>query len=373
MTMIDEDVLINALNDVASAFEISPDATDRILTEAQANEPPSRSRHVPTLISQPSRGRALLVAAALIVIVAGVSVPLFRSEGNSNKIAAFGPLGSRHASQGSVTTTAPPLAISGTGSAAALLPPGVSGKTLNGTGLTQVSANALKTSTSLKIESSGSIALTVAKGHVESAFTRLSKLATSDGGFVDSTEANVGSRTSGKFSYGTIVVQVPQRNFAKLVAQAQRVGHETSVSTSSNDVTAQYVDLQAHITALEASRRQYLVIMTKATTIDGILAVQSQLNTLQSQIEQLQGQLNVLSHETTYGTLTVAVSEVGHAHGSTPLTGFSKAWHDSVSGFISGFQWLLRLAGPILFAVLALGALFTLAKFARRVVRRRRL
>jgi hypothetical protein len=372
--MIDEDVLINALNDVANAFEVFTEGSDRILAEAEASEPPSRSHHVPTLISQPSRGRTYLVAAALIVIVAGVSIPLFRSEGNLNRINAFGPLGSRHSSQGSATTKAPPLVINGTGSSAALLSPGLGEKTLAGTGFADTGTKTGASSTSLKIESNGSISLTVNKGHVESAFTNLSKLATSDGGFVDSTQAHVGSRTSGKFTYGTIVVQVPQRNFAKLVAQAQRVGHSTSVITTSNDVTAQYVDLQAHITALEASRRQYLVIMTKATTINGILAVQSQLNTLQSQIEQLQGQLSVLSHATTYGTLTVVVSEAGHhAHATSPRTGFSKAWHDSVSGFVSGFQWLLRLAGPILFAVLALGALLTFAKFARRVLRRRRI
>ena len=369
MTMIDEDVLINALNDVANAFEVSTEASDRILAEAEANEPPSRSRHIPTFVSQHSRGRTYLVAAALVVVVASVSVPLFRSEGNANKVETFGPLGSPHSSQGGVITKSPGVVINGTGSGVALSPTGVGKTAITGTPFAGGSSN-----TSLKIESNGSIALTVNKGHVESAFTTLSKLATSDGGFVDSTQANVGSRTSGKFSYGTIVVQVPQRNFAKLVAQAQRVGRPTSVSTTSNDVTAQYVDLQAHITALEASRRQYLVIMTKATTINGILAVQGQLDALQSQIEQLQGQLNVLSHETTYGTLTVTVSETGsHAHHTPPLSGFAKAWHDSVKGFFAGFEWLLRLAGPALFAVLAVGAVWALGKTLRRTVRRRRI
>lgn len=370
MTMIEEDVLINALNDVANAFEVSTEASDRILAEAEANEPPSRARHIPTFVSQHSRGRTYLVAAALVVIVAGVSVPLLRGEGNHNTINAFGPLKSVHSSQGGAATKTPgKVSVGGLPANATRLPPGISNTSFTGTGF--VGANSI---TSQKIESNGSMALTVKKGRVESTFTNLSKLATNNGGFVDSTDAHVGSRTSGNFTYGTIVVQVPQRNFAKLVAQAQRVGHTTSVSTTSNDVTAQYVDLQAHITALEASRRQYLVIMTKATTINGILAVQSQLDALQSQIEQLQGQLNVLSHETTYGTLTVTVSETGHhSQKTSPLSGFAKAWHDSVKGFVSGFEWLLRLAGPALFAIIALGGAWVLSKFVRRTVRRRRI
>ncbi|HEV3187453.1 MAG TPA: DUF4349 domain-containing protein [Acidimicrobiales bacterium] len=370
MTMIDEDVLINALNDAANEFEVSTRASERILAEAEANEPPQRPNHVPTLIREPSRGRTYLVAAALVVIVAGVSVPLFRSEGTPNRTVVHG------AKLPPVNSGQEYSAVSGSGFASPSSPSPSHGKgaAIAMTGTTAAGTSASTTVVSQKIESTGTMSLKVGKGHVASAFSALSQLATNYGGYVASTDANAGSSAPDRSSFGTIVVDVPQKNFAKLVAQAHTIGHETSVRTSSNDVTAQYVDLQAHISALEASRRQYLVIMTKATTINGILAVQSQLDALQSQIEQLQGQLNVLSHETSYGTLTVNVSESGHhAHKTTTLSGFAKAWHDSVKGFLAGFEWLVRLAGPALFAVLALGGVWTLGKYFRRTVRRRRI
>jgi hypothetical protein len=306
------------------------------LAEAQPGEPRRRSRQVPTFISQPSRGRTYLVAAALVRIVAGVSIPLFRSEGNPNRISANGLLGTAHSSQGNVVPKSPSPDTNGTGTVGGIASTGLKSTTVS--------------------------------------FSRLSQLARSDGGFVNSTNVNAGSGAPGKFAFGTIVVQVPERNFAKLVSQAQSVGNATSVRTSSNDVTAQYVDLEAHVAALEASRRQYLVIMAKASTINGILAVQSQLDALQSQIEQLQGQLNVLNHETTYGALTVMVSEKGHhAPTTSPLSGFAKAWHDSVKGFLAGFEWLVRLAGPALFAVLALCGAWVFGWYARRTIRRRRI
>ncbi|HEV3268236.1 MAG TPA: DUF4349 domain-containing protein [Acidimicrobiales bacterium] len=370
MTMIDEDVLSKALNEAANEFEVSTRASDRILAEAEAIEPPKRSNRVPTLISEPSRGRTYLVAAAIVVVVAGVSVPLIRSESSPNRTVVSGATLPPSNSAKQLST------VSGSGFASPSTPSPShgNGEALTASGATASTKSASTNTVSQKIESTGSMSLKVRKGHVERAFSTLSKLATRDGGFVSSTQANVGSRTLGKFSFGTIVVEVPQKNFAKLVAQAQGVGHETSVRTSSNDVTAQYVDLQAHITALDASRRQYLVIMTKATTINGILAVQSQLDGLQSQIEQLQGQLNVLSHETTYGTLTVNVAESGHhVHKSSSLSGFAKAWHDSVKGFLAGFQWLVRLAGPALFAVLTLGGLWTIGRYVGRTLRRRRI
>jgi hypothetical protein len=97
------------------------------------------------------------------------------------------------------------------------------------------------------------------------------------------------------------------------------------------------------------------------------------LNALQSQIEQYQGQLNVLSHETTFATLTVMLAQKGQpAHVSRPRSGLAKAWHDAVSGFVAGFEWLIRLSGPVLFAMLLLGVLLTGVKLVGRALRRRR-
>jgi hypothetical protein len=114
--------------------------------------------------------------------------------------------------------------------------------------------------------------------------------------------------------------------------------------------------------------------MTRTNSIGGILSVQNQLNAIQSQIEQLQAQLNLLNSETTYATLTVTVSEAGHpviapAH---VRTGVNKAWHDSLHGFAAGFEWLIRIAGPLLFALLVLAALLLLGRWTWRATERRR-
>jgi hypothetical protein len=356
MTMIDEEVLSHELKSFANTFQVSKDATSRIWAAAHDVESPARSRHSAAFSGYPGRVRTLSVAAVLVLVVAGVSVPLFRGESGTAKA----PNNLQSAS------ARPSISISGSAFSSS-----------HGAGVVTSTGSALgvgKSGVAPKIESNGSIDLTVASTRISSSFAKLSSLASSDGGFVASTRANTGSRTSATFSSGTIVLQVPQRDFAKLVTQVQQLGRATKVSTSSVDVTAQYVDLQAHITALDASRRQYLNIMTKATTISGILAVQEQLNALQSQIEELQGQLNVLSHETSYGTLSVSLTEAGQpSHASTHRSGIAKAWHDSVGGFVSGFEWLVRLAGPVLFVAIILGALLALGRYVRRFLRRRRI
>ena len=193
---------------------------------------------------------------------------------------------------------------------------------------------------------------------------------------MSSTQALTGGQGSKGTGTGTVVLRVPEPTFGTVVTQVQRLGRTTSVSTTATDVTSQYVDLQARITALQASRQQYLTIMAQASSIGDILAVQSQLDTLQSQIEQLQGQLNLLNSETTYGALTVSLSEAGHTPpppAPHPSSGLGRAWSASVHGFVSGFEWLLRIAGPTLFILLCLAALAVLGRWAWRATRRRML
>jgi hypothetical protein len=173
-----------------------------------------------------------------------------------------------------------------------------------------------------------------------------------------------------------VTLQIPVADFTALLTQAKSLGQTTALTTKATDVTAQYVDLQEQITALEASRQQYLTIMAKATSIGDVLAVQAQLDTLQSQIQQLQGQLGVLQSETDYSTLTFSLHEAGRHHHRPPsptVSGLAKAWHDSQHGFAVGVDGLIRLAGPALFALLCLAALVLGGRLTWRRLQRRSL
>ncbi len=196
---------------------------------------------------------------------------------------------------------------------------------------------------SLRVEEVGTVQLTVGGKLFQSTLTQLTDFATTDGGFVSSTQSHIGSKATHTYSSGTIVLQVPERNFTMLVNQVRHAGVASSVSTSATDVTGQYVDLQARIRALQVSRAQYLTIMTRTNSIGGILAVQNQLNTIQSQIEQLQGQLGLLNSETTYATLTVSLSQAGHL--VVPLA-LQERCQQGVARLTSWFRRRRRMADP---------------------------
>ncbi len=372
MTMIDEEVLGGMIGEAAAGIGIPEGAAERILDAARATAPKAGTPRPRLPVAAGSRGRRILVAAAAIVVVVGVSVSLVATRSGSNGGNVAGP-----------ATTG----VTGGGSSAGEFAPahtnaGTAAPTPSGSATPASSVPPLPSGSvgqSAKVEANGSISLAIGSGKLQSVMASLTYLAAAKGGFVASSQAQVGSAGTGNGtavpSSGTIVLRVPESSFATVVSQVQRFGHATSVTTNSTDVTGQVVDLQARITALEASRQQYLTIMSQATSIGDILAVQSQLDTLQSQIEQLQGQLSVLDNETTYGTLTVTLAESGHRPPppQPARSGLDKAWHSGIGGFVSGVEWLVRIAGTTLFVLLFVGVLFLAGRWAWRASRRRML
>ena len=224
-----------------------------------------------------------------------------------------------------------------------------------------------------KIVSTGSVSLSVTSGTLKALLTRLNNLAVADGGFISNSSVTAGAGNDASRSTGSVTLRVPQPRFGSLVGQVQQVGRATAVVTNSTDVTSEYVDYQSQISALEASRSQYLAIMTKTTTIGQILQVQGQLNTIETEIQELEGQRNVLDNQAAYSTLTVQINPGLQPTRAAPESGIKRAIHNSVSGFVAGFEGLVTAIGPVIFALLCLLALLVVGRSTWRATRRRML
>ena len=344
--------------------------------EAPAELEAARAGRARRLAATVGRHRVLSVAACLllVLVVAGTVGALTRSSSTPSLSASSAHTGRSHGLAPGLpvaTTTVPPN-VSGSASpefkATAPSASAANGSDAQlGAGTPAVTVPTSPTAPSLpsgtvgqssKIEQTGSLGLAVRKGALGRTMTRLTALAGSVGGFVASSQTQAGASAGGA-PYGSITLQVPVDTFASVLKQAQSFGHTSSLTTHATDVTGQYVDLQARIAALQTSEQQYLTIMSRATTVGDVLSVQEQIDTIQSQIEQLQGQLSVLTSETSYSTLSVTLNEptAPVPPGPVPESGVVRAWHNSIGGFLSGLDGLIRLAGPLLFALLCLAVL----------------
>jgi hypothetical protein len=347
--MIDETVLERLLREEADTYEPPAGGPERILSDAATAAP------------RGSRVRWLVAAAAVLVVVA-VGVPLARDNGTLPAAGRGSTGGStvvrdESALKGPHPTTLPsavpaPLSPVTGGSGT-----GAGSDTDSGSGRAPVvdSAHVIRT---------GEVWVEVPKARVPDTLRAAARIATVYGGYVSESS----TESAGDSPTGTVVIRMPVARFDRAVEDASRLGEVREAGTKGEDVTDQVVDTAARLKTLVATRAQLQTLLARARTVGEVLSVQSRITDVQTQIEQLEARKASLANRTTYGTLSITVSPEGTIEKlEEERTGFSKAWHDAVESFVGGFEGLVAASGQLAFLLVVGSVLFFLLRKAYRV------
>jgi Flp pilus assembly protein TadB len=145
-------------------------------------------------------------------------------------------------------------------------------------------------------------------------------------------------------------VRVPAQDFDDLLVAVGRVGEVEQRSITSEDVSDEYVDLEARLRHNQAQERFYLSLLDRAEDVDDAIAVQQRVEGIQQTIEQIEGRLRFLDERTSFSRLTVELFEAGGAfQGSgTPEPTFARYWATARAALIN------VLGGALVVATVAL-------------------
>lgn len=155
----------------------------------------------------------------------------------------------------------------------------------------------------LLIIKTGTLALQV-KGVDDALATAAAKIAAL-GGYVSGSDR----QGDGEQQVATVTYRIPAAQWdAALVALRGLSEKVLAEQTQTQDVTGDVLDLGARITNLQATEAALQGIMTKATKITDVLAVQQQLTEVRGQIEQLTTEKKHLEGQAAYSTLTATFS-----------------------------------------------------------------
>ena len=194
----------------------------------------------------------------------------------------------------------------------------------------------------------------------------------SDGSLQDPEVA--GTQYVGGDPYASLVVRVPEQQFDTAIKRFSKLGEVRSASTSAEDVTSQFVDLQARLRHYRAVERRLLGFLDETTTVNQMLTVQDRIDQVQLTIEELSAQLKSMRETTTYGTLSVSVSEKDRTPAAINASNtFGGTFWNSIELLGSG----ARVTGLVLTALLPFLVVFGLIGvlvwyLVRRVRRSRR-
>jgi hypothetical protein len=184
-----------------------------------------------------------------------------------------------------------------------------------------------------KIIKTADLSVQVKKGGFSNAFESATLVAQKYNGFV------VSSSTQGSASRsGNLLIRVPMQSFDLAVHDLSALGTVDKQSENGQDVTSQYVDLNARLRTWQSQENVLLRLMNQAHSINDTMQVQRELQQVQFQIEDIKGQLRVLNDQTALGTIQLDLHEPGVSVAPSPKTepkpSLADAWDQAVAGFL---------------------------------------
>ena len=109
---------------------------------------------------------------------------------------------------------------------------------------------------------------------------------------------------------GTIEVKVPVGNFEKTFAELKKIANlVVRESTSGQDVTMEYADLQIRLRNKQAEEQSFLQILNRSGKIEDVLAATREVARVRGEIESLQGQIKYMESQTDKSTISVSLTE----------------------------------------------------------------
>lgn len=196
--------------------------------------------------------------------------------------------------------------------------------------------------------------LELAAEDTRATFDQIIAMVESAGGFVATADVHP---TSGEDQQPqvsmTLRIPTDQLN-ATMTAIKDSVDRVVAESQGAEDVTEQFIDLEARLTNLEALETELRALLTEVRLQDNadpekILTVFNELSSVRGQIEQIQGQLEYLEDATALATLDIQLTPTPSA---VPIVDEpwspAEATRDALRSLVTGLQgvadWAINFA-----------------------------
>ena len=131
-----------------------------------------------------------------------------------------------------------------------------------------------------------------------------------------------------------LIVRVPSKDFDKFFAEVlngvEKIDYK---KIDIEDVTEQFVDIEARLKSKRQLETKYAELLTKASSMEDILKIQKEMESIREEIESAEGRLKYLSNQVGYSTLKITYYQ-NKASGFNFGGKMSNALKDGSTGFL---------------------------------------
>jgi len=169
------------------------------------------------------------------------------------------------------------------------------------------------------------------------------------------------------------VLRIPVGQMDRALTELKNLGHVDSESQNGEEVTAQYVDLQARLAnARHTEQRLTEVLQQRTGKLSDVLAVETEIARVRGEIESMEAERKSMATQVAFATLNVTLTEDYKPQLQTvPPSTFRQFRNSAVEGYQTMAAGLIGLANAVLFYGPSLLLWAALAFFPARYAWRR--
>lgn len=199
--------------------------------------------------------------------------------------------------------------------------------------------------------------LTLEANAPEEAMAKINQIAESKGGFVVESQQSSSDSKAATRDVVTMIVRVPAARFNETLEEIRKTASRVLVETvKGEDVTEEFIDIEARLKTKKALEQQFLEIMKQAKSVEDALNVQTELADVRGEIEKIEGRRRFLENQSSLSTVKIrlqtpaAFSANSSGFASQLSQAFGKGF-DAALGFILGLVTFVVAILPFLLVV----------------------
>ncbi len=210
----------------------------------------------------------------------------------------------------------------------------------------------------------------------EDAQQKIGQIAESKGGFVVETQSSASDVKAKVRDTVTMTVRVPAAKFDEALNEIRAASSRVlSESIKGQDVTEEFIDIEARLKTQKALEAQFLEIMKQSKTVEDALNVQTEIAGVRGEIEKIEGRKRFLESQASLSTIKIRLT--APTAFSQNSTGFFYQLKEAVGdGFDAALSFILVLVKLLIallpfFLLIVLPIYFVIRYFIRKNRRRK--
>lgn len=208
----------------------------------------------------------------------------------------------------------------------------------------------------------------------EQAQQSITSIAEMKGGFVVESNQSMSDVKANNRDIVTMTLRVPSEKFGETLDEVRKTSSRVvSETVKGEDVTEEFIDVEAQLKTKKALEAQFMEIMKRASNVEQALEVQSELSDVRGEIEKIEGRKRFLENKSSLSTIKISIktaqviAATTHGFGERFIDAFD-AGMNVATNFVLGLMTIVVAVLPFALIV-GLPSVFLFRYFWKRQAR----